>query len=112
MASRVRPEVKITFDKERTFRLDLNAMITFEEATGKSLIDGTFKANKMSPKELRSMLWVILLHEDDSLTEKQVGSWVTVNNMVEVTTKLNEAFEVAMPEAKADVPLKEKRPSG
>ena len=108
------PGVKITLDKERTLKLDLNAMVSFEEATGKSLMSGTFKSSKMTPRQLRAMLWACLKHEDADLTEEQVGSWITVSNLMEVTGKLNEAFEVAMPEGegKQTVPLVKKSRRG
>jgi len=112
--NKAKPGVKITLDKERTLKLDLNAMAAFEEATGKSLMDGKFHGSNMTPKDLRAMLWACLLHEDETVTEKQVGSWVTVTNLMEVTGKLNEAFEVDMPESegKETVPLAETPPSG
>lgn len=107
--NKARPKVKIILDKERTLKLDLNAMASFEEATGINLMDGSFQAGRMSSKSLRAMLWACLVHEDETLTEKQVGSWVTVDNMLEVASKLNEAFEVAMPkgEGKKGIPLAE-----
>lgn len=113
--NKVNPGVKIALNgKERTLKLDLNAMVAFEEATGKSLMSGTFKSSKMSPKELRAMLWACLIHEDEALTPQQVGSWITVGNLMEVTGKLNEAFEVAMPEGegKKTSPLAAKRQRG
>ena len=112
--NKAKPGIKIIFDKERTLKFDLNAMIAFEEVVGKSLFDGTFKPEDISPKELRAMLWACLLHEDDTLTEKQVGSWVGVNNMVNITSKLGEAFEVAMSEGggKETVPLAKKHQRG
>jgi hypothetical protein len=97
--NKARPEVKITLDKERTLRFDLNAMVAFEDATGKSLMDGTFDSAMMSIRDLRAMLWACLLHEDDALTEKNVGSLIIPDNMLDVAAKLNEAFEVAMPES-------------
>lgn len=108
--NKTKPGVKITLDKVRTLKLDLNAMAAFEEATGKSLTDGSFKSRNMSPKNLRAMLWACLVHEDDTLTEQQVGSMVTVSNIMEIAGKLNEAFEVAMPESgdKQTVPLAKK----
>lgn len=110
VTNKAKPGVKIILDKERTLKLDLNAMVAFEEASGKNLLDGSFQSSSMSPKDLRTMLWACLVHEDDALTEKQVGSWITVSNMVEIASKLNEAFEVAMPESegkegKKPVPL-------
>lgn len=112
--NKANPGVKISLDKERTLKLDLNAMVAFEEVTGKSLMKGTFKSKDMTPRDLRVMLWACLLHEDEELTEKQVGSWVTVGNLMEVTGKLNEAFEVAMPEgeSKKSAPLAKKPPHG
>lgn len=108
--NKANPGVTITLDKERVLKLDLNAMVTFEEATGKSLMGGTFKSKDMTPRDLRAMLWACLIHEDEALTEQQVGSWITVSNLMEVTGKLNEAFEVAMPESegKQPVPLAKK----
>ena len=100
--NKAKPGVRITLDKERTLLFDLNAMVAFEEAAGKGLFDGSFDYNDMSLKEIRAMLWVCLLHEDDSLTVKQVGSWVTVSNMVKITSQLTKAFEVAMPESEGE----------
>lgn len=112
--NKANPGVKITLDKERTLKLDLNAMAAFEEATGKSLMDGSFQSSNMSIRDVRAMLWACLIHEDDALTEKQVGSWVNMSNMLEVASKLNEAFEVAVPEGKGGEtgPLAEAPPGG
>lgn len=112
--NKVKPEVQITLDKERTLKFDLNAMVTFEEATGKSLMKGQLKSEDMGPRDVRVLLWACLLHEDETLTERQVGSWITVDNLMAVVEKLNEAFEVAMPESegKQTVPLVRKRQRG
>ena len=112
--NKAKPGVKITLDKERTLKLDLNAMVAFEEATGKSIMGGKFTGKDMTPRDLRAMLWACLLHEDEELTLKQVGSWITVGNLMEVTGKLNEAFDVAMPKSggEAAAPLAKKSPPG
>lgn len=112
--NRAKPEVKVFLDKERTLKLDLNAMVAFEEAAGKSFAEGSFERGEMSPRDLRAILWACLLHEDDALTLKQAGSWVTAGNMMEVASKLNEAFEVALPESegKETVPLVKTPSSG
>ena len=114
VANKAKPEVKIVLDKERTLLFDLNAMVAFEEATGRSLMDGTLDSSNMSTRDLRAMLWACLTHEDDALTEKQVGSWITPDNMLEVASKLNEAFVVAMPESgdKEAAPLAEAPSTG
>ncbi len=109
----VRPAVKINLDKERTLKLDLNAMVAFEEVTGHNLMKGQFKSDDMTPKDLRAILWACLLHEDENLTEKQVGSWITAENMEEIAEHLNESFELAMPQSEGkNVPLAKKPPHG
>ena len=111
--NKVNPKVKIALDKPRTLLFNLNAMIAFGEATGKNLMDGTFDSKSMSLRDLRAMLWACLTHEDETLTEKEVGSLITPDNMVRVTSALKEAFEVAMPESEGKgVPLVEKPPNG
>lgn len=110
--NKAKPLVKVTLDKERTLKFDLNSMVAFEEATGKSLMDETFDSEDMSTKDLRAMLWACLLPEDDTLTEKQVGSFLTPDNMLEIISKLGETFDVAMPGGKEAGPLVGKPPRG
>ncbi len=78
--------VTITLDKERTFKLTLNAMVKFEEITGKSLAE---VGKDMKVKELRTFLWLGLLHEDKTLTEEQVGDLITAENMGEITALIS-----------------------
>lgn len=98
--NKARPDVKIMLDRERTLRLDLNAMISYEDATKKSLFDGSFQGANFSAKDMRAMLWACLLHDDPTLTLEIVGSLISVDNMTDVASKLNETFEVAVPKAK------------
>ncbi len=106
--NKAKPEVKITLDRERTIRFDLNAMASFEEATGKNILNGTFSGSGMSARDIRAMLWACLLHEDSTLTLEQVGALITVENMTDVAARLTEAFEVSMPERKGEsAPLAE-----
>jgi len=109
--NKAKPEVKITLDKERTLKLTLNSMVAFEEATGKSLLNGSFNPAKMTAKELRAMLWACLLDDDQTLKAEDVGKMITSDNMVEISQKLNETFEVALP-GKSENPLPEKPPTG
>ena len=104
--SQVKPEVKIVLDKERTLKLDLNAMAAYEEATGKSMFKA-FNPDELGARELRALLWACLIHEDESLTLKQVGSFITADNMNGVAARIGEAFKSAMPAAedKKDFPL-------
>lgn len=104
--NKAKPDITITLDRPRVLRFDLNAMVSFEEASGKSLFDPSFQLHSMSAKDLRAMLWACLLHDDSSLTLEDVGTMISTDNMADVSAKLNEAFEVAMPEERtSDRPL-------
>lgn len=98
--NKARPDVVINLDKPRVLRLDLNAMVIYEELTGRSLFDGSFSGANLSAKDMRSMLFACLLHDDPTLTLEVVGSLISVDNMTDVASKLNETFEVAIPKAK------------
>lgn len=98
--NKVKPEVKIMLDRERTLVLDLNSMVSYEEVTGKNLFNEGFESVNASAKDMRVMLWACLLHDDPSLTLEQVGSIISIDNMSKVASRLNEAFEVAVPKTK------------
>ncbi len=93
-------EVKITLDRERTLKLDLNAMVNFEEATGKSLFN--FNTKNISTKDIRALLWACLLRDNKDLTLEKVGELVTFDNLKMVSEKIQEVFITAFPEAKSD----------
>lgn len=88
--------ITIELDKERSLLLDLNAMAEFEDATGKNM----FKIGEnFSARDLRAMLWACLVHEDEELTEKQVGKMITPDNIKYVEEKLGEVYEKQMPDS-------------
>ena len=109
--NKAKPLVSITLDRKRNLLLDLNAMVSFEEATGKNLLQGITPDN-LSAKDLRGLLWACLLHEDKELTLEKVGEMVHSGNMESIATKLSSAWEVAMPEGDKDAPLAPKSPPG
>ncbi len=89
--------VRITLDKERNLNFTLNAMIDFEESTGRSLM-GQESMEKMSMKDLRTLLWACLRDDDTELTQEQVGAMVTMDKMEHITESLTKAFKASMPE--------------
>jgi len=97
---KTKPGVKITLDRERTLLLDLNGMAAYEDIMGKSLF--TTDMAQIGARELRAILWSGLIHEDESLTLKQVGSWITQENMAAVANSISEAFKKAMPAPSGD----------
>ncbi|WP_044895964.1 hypothetical protein [Bacillus alveayuensis] len=97
--------VKITLDKERTMKFDLNALCELEEAFG--TLEEAFKSlEKMSMKAIRKLLHASLVHEDESLTEKQVGQLIDINNIQYVAQKIQEAFQESSPKAEENTEKK------
>jgi len=111
METKTNPSVEIEIGgKLRHLLLDLNAMATFEEIVGKSFFDLS-ETEHMGARELRAFLYVCLLHEDDSLTLEQVGSWITMESMGGIAKRLTRALKAAMPdsrEGKDNAPLPKK----
>jgi hypothetical protein len=95
--NKAKPEVKITLDKERTLTMDLNAMVRFEQQTGKNLLSGdTFKS--ISATDLRVLLWACLKGEDMELMQEQVGAMIHPGNMEYVSEVLSQMWNISMPE--------------
>ena len=105
MATKARPEVKVELGgKIRVMKFDLNAMAEYEELTGKNILTG-FSAKNMGARELRALLFACLSGNEDVLTLKDVGGWVTPATMNEISVKLTEAFTASVPEADKNDPL-------
>lgn len=112
MPDKVKPKIPIKLDKERHLLMDLNAMVAFEEATGKNIMQG-LDADSMTAKDFRALLWACLLHEDESLKIGDVGQMIHAGNMGELSEKIAQAWEVATPEKEGDSrPLAESPQSG
>jgi len=101
MPNKVKSKIPIMLDKERHLLMNLNAMVSFEEATGKSLFQG-IDPKGMTAKDFRALLWACLLHEDESLELKDVGKMIHAGNMGELSEKIAQAWEIASPEGKGD----------
>ena len=112
MPNKVKPGIPITLDKERHLLMDLNAMVSFEDATGKNIMQG-IDPDSMTAKDFRALLWACLLHEDETLKLEDVGKMIHTGNMSELSEKIAQAWEVASPETKGDKhPLAKSPPSG
>lgn len=91
--NKAKPVVKIVLDKERSLKFDFNALVAIEEATGGMISSLAKKGRPL--RYLRVLLWAGLLHEDETLTEKQVGSWITPENMKMIDEKISQASQLA-----------------
>lgn len=84
--------------KEYEINLDLNAFAELEEIYGdpttalEGLEKGSFKA-------IRAILFAILKSQNEKLTITEVGKMINMNNIVEITNKINATAEKSLPEA-------------
>jgi len=93
----IRPKtVKITLDKERSLLYDFNALAALEEEYGdiEKALDALARG---SVKAIRAVLWAGLLHEDETLTVKQVGKMLMPADIGRVGDAINEALRYAFP---------------
>lgn len=97
--SKISKTVKINLDKPRTLLLDMNAMIAFDNVTGLNYLEFSRNLKNASAKELRALLWCMLIHEDRELTIDEVGAMVTKDNLQDVFIALLTAQMINMPEA-------------
>ena len=106
--------VPIRLDKERRLLVNFSAMCSFEEATGKKYLDfmsETMQTGSMAMTDVRALLWACLIHEDETLTLKQVSDLVEYESVTGILKALQEAMLANMPEPKeGDRPLEESRP--
>lgn len=90
--------VPVDLDKPRTMVIDWNAMYLIEETISArrggawiSLQD-LGDMTKLSIADMRTVIWGALIHEDEGLTEKQVGAMIHMGNSAYVCDKLAEAM--------------------
>lgn len=90
--------VKITLDKERTLKFDLNALCVLQDKF--TDLDEAFSGlGKKDFKTIRTLVYAVLAHEEeDSFTEKDAGSLVTMQNITQVAEALGKALSESMPE--------------
>ena len=81
------PIVKVTLDRERTLKLDLEALEAFEEASGTNFFEMDGRGFKI--KELRYLVWAGLLHEDPELKPDDVKGMIHIGNMKVVSQAIS-----------------------
>jgi len=101
----------LDLDKKRAYDINLNALINFEEATGKSLMKMK-KGDEFSLKDIRALLWAGL-NEFEEISLEEAGSLVNIHNIEEVSKEIMKVYENAIPESKGSERAKNKsRPVG
>lgn len=100
----------ITLDKERTLRLDFNAIATFEQVTGKDFFSWIAEMEirqRFSVFDLRALVYGCLRAAElaigaASITLEQVGTLLGLANFESLSDSMTELVAKAMPEPDAD----------
>lgn len=95
----IMPLTAIMLDKERRLKLTLNAMIHFQQITGKDLLKG-INIENFELADIRALIFACLLHEDKALTLEAVGDMITPANMRAVMDSVVTAIKNSFPESK------------
>lgn len=87
-------KVLVRLDRERELRFDLNALVELEAKFGS--LNALF-GQEMTMGRLRTLLWAGLLHEDETLTERQVGAMMDLSRLQEYAEAVAKAITNALP---------------
>jgi hypothetical protein len=94
MANKQRGIVEVELGgKVRNLRYTMNALAEIEDRLGVPLSE--MENVKMTMKNVRIILHCGLIHEDEELTEKEVGNMVDLENMQYVQERVAEAFAMS-----------------
>ena len=84
-------------DKEYELKFDMNTFCELEEVYGD--INQAFEdLQNRKIKAIRALIYSAIKAEDESVTLKEVGRMLTLNDMERLGTVINDALNVAMPE--------------
>jgi len=91
--------VTVQLDKERHLRLTLRGMLAYETLTGQSLFKG-FNPQKLNLREITSMLWACLIHEDKELKYDDVIDMVEIGDIPTLTKAISRCIVESFPDVK------------
>ena len=91
--------VTLEIDKPRTLRYGMNALVKIEEMLGKSITK--LDLDNISIKDLRTIVYAGLFHEDNTLSPEKVGELIDEHSEIGVVAeKLGEAVTLAFGKGK------------
>lgn len=85
-------------EKDYELKFDMNTFCELEEVYG-DLNQAFEDLQNRKIKAIRALIYSAVKAEDESVTLKEVGKMLTLGDMESLGTAINEALEVAMPEA-------------
>ena len=88
----------IVLDHERPLRMDMAVLYDFEDATGKSVLNGD-NVDLKSIKELSAIVWAMVGGADCDLTIRQVARLITGENMLSTIETVIGLLYTALPKA-------------
>lgn len=92
-----RKPIMLHLDKDRELRYTLNSLAEMEEKYGS--VDKALEAvSSESIKAIRFMIWVGQIDNEDALTELQVGSYIDISSLGEISEALNKAMTADLPD--------------
>lgn len=84
-------------DNEYELKFDMNTFCELEDLYGD--INQAFEdLQNRKIKAIRALIYAAIKAEDESVTLKEVGKMLTLNDMERLGTAINEALSMAMPE--------------
>lgn len=96
--------VAVELDKPRILKFDLNSFAELEERYG-SVEDAMLVLQSGTIKGIRTLLWCGLIHDDEQLTERQVGAMIGIGDLAELSEKLTDAMSTALPAVEVPPPM-------
>lgn len=97
----MRKSIPIELDKMRNLRFGTNALINFQDITGKTVQEVNKRA---SLKDLRALLFCGLEWEDSTLTLEDIGNLLDIaierDGLEGLADKIGKAVELAYPDKK------------
>ena len=89
--------------KTRHLRYDFNALVALEETLNIPISEiGKLMSGSVKIKDLRSIFWAGLIHEDNGITANEVGEWLDFSILGTIAEKVALAFEAAIPDIPGD----------
>jgi hypothetical protein len=85
---------------------DLNAFAELEEMYG-SVEKAMDELEKGTLKAIRAILWAGLVHQDETLTQKEVGKLITLDKLESVSIAMSKALEISLPKPEQANPNKQ-----
>lgn len=95
--------IKITIgNKGYELKFDMNTFCELEEVYGD--INQAFEdLQNRKLKAIRALIYSAIKAEDETVTLREVGKMLTLNDMEKLGTAINEALNIAMPEVEENM---------